>query len=98
MSTVTMRSDPRAKSSDPVPEHADALDLELDHVPALQPATVAVFENAAGADGPRAEHVAGSEVRVARSLRDDRLPRVVHVGELAARPLLAVHARNHRPA
>src|SRR3989442_1683653 len=56
---------------------------------------VAELEDAAGADGARAEHVAGAEVRVARGLRHELVPGVVHVGEPPARALLAVHAGDH---
>src|SRR5207244_12299769 len=38
----------------------------------------------------------GGKHRVPRGLRDDLLPREVHVAELAARALLAVDARDHR--
>ena len=37
-------------------------------------------------------------MRVPRGLRNDRVPRVVHVREVPARPLLTVHARDHRGA
>ena len=60
--------------ADAVSQHADPLDLELDHVPRLQPAAVAVLEDAAGADGARAEDVAGAELRVACGLGDERVP------------------------
>src|SRR4051812_10657324 len=78
-----------------VAQHADPLDLELDHVARLQPALVAVLEDAARPDRARAEDVAGPQLRVARRVRDDRVPRVVHVAEVAARELLAIHARDH---
>src|SRR5205807_3228857 len=48
--------------------------------------------------GAGAEDVAGKQAGVARGLGDDRLPRVVHFGELAPRALLAVHAGDHRRA
>src|SRR5712691_4315130 len=96
MSTVTMRSAPGEESSDAVPEEADSLDLEHDDVAALQPAAVAVLEDAAGADGARSQDVAWPQTGVACRVRDDRIPRVVHVGELAARALFAVDARGHR--
>src|SRR5712691_4267138 len=76
---------------DGVPEHAEALDLELDHVAWPEPAAVAVLEDAAGADGARAEDVARGQLGVARGVRHDRLPRVVHVAEVAPRALLPVH-------
>src|SRR5437763_708726 len=69
---------------DGVAEHADALDLELDHVAGLQPAAVAELEDAAGADRARAEDVAGEQPCVAGSVVADRLPGVVHVGDGAA--------------
>ena len=47
------------------------------------------------ADRARAEHVARPQCGVAPRVRDDRLPRVVHVTEVPARALLAVHARDH---
>src|SRR5919199_4117605 len=84
--------------ADPVPEHADLLHLELDDVAPLEPAAVAELEDAAGADGSRAEDLAWVQRRVSRGVRDDRRPRVVHVAELAARALLPVHARDHRGA
>src|SRR6266536_5454531 len=87
-----------SRSANPVSKHADPLDLQLDHVAALQPAALTVLEDAARAHGARAEHVAGTEVRVPRRVRDDCFPGVVHVGELAARALLTVHTSEHRPA
>src|SRR5881392_2350185 len=78
-----------------VAQHADSLHLELDHVARLQPALVAVLEDAAGPDRARAEYVARPQLGVAPRVRDDRLPRVVHVAEVAARALLAVDARDH---
>src|SRR5437667_7947678 len=81
-----------------VSHHADSLDLELDHVARLQPAAVAVLEDAAGADRARADHVAGDELRVRRGPLEDRLPRVVHVAEVAARALFAVDAGDHLQA
>src|SRR6266536_1944093 len=80
-----------------ISQHADPLDLELDDVAPLQPAPVAVLEDAAGADRAGAEDVAGAEVRVPGRLREDRVPGVVHVRELAARTFLAVDAGDHRP-
>src|SRR5256885_3979570 len=97
MTAVTLRP-PSAESSDRIPQDPDALDLELDDVARLQPAPVSLLEDATGADRSRAEHVARQEARVARRVRDDRAPRVVHVPELAARALLAVDAREHRAA
>src|SRR5215216_6482189 len=82
--------------ADGVPQDSDALHLELHDVARLKPAAVSVLEDAAGADRARAEDVAGAELRVARSLGDEGSPRKVHVTELAARALLAVHARHHR--
>ena len=38
----------------------------------------------------------GPQVSVPCRVRDDRVPRVVHVGEVPARAFLAVHARDHR--
>src|SRR5215213_265633 len=81
--------------SDPVPQDADPFDLQLDLVAALEPTLVAMLEDAAGADGARAEHVARPQLRVLRSVGEDRLPRVIHVAEVPARALLAVHARDH---
>src|SRR5438309_1127204 len=78
---------------DPVAQDADSLDLELDDVAALQPALVTVLENAAGPDRPRAEHVAGAQLSIARRVRDDHVPRVVHVAEVSTRALLAVQDR-----
>src|SRR5438046_2058650 len=72
-----------------VAQHADPLDLELDHVARLQPALVTVLQDAAGPDRARAEHVAGAQLGVARGVRDDRVPRVVHVAGIAARAPLA---------
>src|ERR671936_1456957 len=83
---------------DAVVEDADPLDLELDDIARPEPAVVAELEDAARADGARAEDVPRHEVRVPRRVGDDRLPRVVHVPELAAGALLAVHAGDHRPA
>src|SRR5919201_2071975 len=78
-----------------VPEHADSLDLELDDVARLEPTSAAELEDAAGADGARPDHVAREEARVERGAADDGVPRVVHVAEIAAGELLAVHARDH---
>src|SRR5439155_13544244 len=83
---------------DAVAKDADALDLELDLVARLEPALVAVLEDAAGADGARAEDVARPELRVARGVGDDRVPGVVHVAGVPARALLPVHARDHLQA
>ena len=60
-----------------------------------KPALVAVLEDAARADGARAEDVAGPQLGVARGVRHDRLPRVVHGAEVAAGTLFPVHARDH---
>src|SRR5438552_3902970 len=85
-------------SDDSVPQHADSLHLELDDVAALQPATVSMLEDAARADGARAEHVARAQLRVPRGMGDNRLPAVVHVRQVSAGPFLAVHARDHHAA
>src|SRR5919201_1996035 len=85
-------------SDDVIPERSDPLDLELDDVARLEPAPVAVLEDAAASDGARAEDVTGQQPRMARGVAHDRLPRVVHVDEVAARSFLAVDARDHRPA
>src|SRR5207248_7483820 len=53
---------------------------------------------AAGADGARADHLAGEKPRVPGGLRDDRVPGVVHVAEIAARALLPVDPRDHLEA
>src|SRR5580765_8927696 len=98
MSFNTMASAPGEESSDTVAQDADALNLELDDIPGLQPAAVAVLEDAARPDGPGAENVPGPEVGVPCRVRHDRVPRVVHVGQIAARALLTVHTRDHRPA
>src|SRR5947207_3128435 len=77
-----------------VPQDADPLDLELDDVAVLQPPAVTVFEDATGSNRAGAEDVAREQPCVACGVRDDGRPRVVHVGELAARALLAVHTRD----
>src|SRR6266540_4220334 len=87
-----------SESDDAVSEHADALDLELDHVPAPEPAAVPVLEDAARPDGSRAEDVAGPQPCVACGLGNDRVPGVVQVAELSAGALLAVHPCDHRGA
>src|SRR5438132_4679057 len=89
------RPGPSRARPDGVPQDADAFDLELDHVAGLQPAPVAQLEDAAGADGARAEDVAWKQSGVARRVVADRLPGMVHVGERAARALLSVDARDH---
>jgi hypothetical protein len=86
---------PRA---DAVPEHAEPLHLELHDVARPEPAPVAVFEDATGSDRARAEDVAWQQHRVQRRLRDDLLPREVHIREFTARALLAVDPRDHRAA
>src|SRR5207244_3643711 len=43
----------------------------------------AVLEDAALSYRARAENVSWTKVRVPRRVRDDRLPRVVHVGQIA---------------
>src|SRR5439155_7787271 len=63
----------------------------------LEPTAIAELEDAARPDRSRAEHVAGEQPRVPRRLLDDPRPGELHVAELAARALLAVHARDHRP-
>src|SRR5256885_148645 len=73
-----------SESSDAIAKDADAVHLELDDAPRLQPASVAVLEDASRPDRPRAEHVSRQQSRVARRMRHDRLPRVVHVGQPAA--------------
>src|SRR4029077_20669921 len=98
MSFNTMEVAPGEESSDTVAQDADALDLELDDIPGLQPATVAVLEDAAGPNGSGAENVSRPEVRVPCRVRHDRVPRVVHVRQIPARALITVHARAHRPA
>src|SRR5881398_520909 len=85
-----------AAGADGVAEDPDAFDLELDHVAGLEPAAVAVLQDAPRPDGARPEHVARVEPRVARGLLDELRPREVHLGHIAARPLLAVHPRDHR--
>ena len=64
MSFDTMGPTPGEESSDPVAQDADARDLELDDIPGLQPATVAVLEDATRPNGPGAENVSGPEVGV----------------------------------
>src|SRR5712691_4624858 len=81
---------------DRIAEHADAFDLELDDVAGLQPAPVAELQDAAGADGARAENVAGQEASVSGCVVRDRAPRVLHVGRGAPRALLSVHPGDHR--
>src|SRR3954470_5234619 len=98
MTTLTMRSALRSESTDGIPQNADPFDFELDDVARLQPAPITELEDATRPHRARAEHVAGQKPRVACGVRDDRLPRVVHVGELAAGPFFAVHARDHRGA
>src|SRR2546425_3467271 len=98
MSEPTIGPAPGEESSDTVAQHPDALDLELDDVASLQPASVAMLEDAAGPDGAGSKDVAGPEVRVPRGVSDDGVPGVKHVGEVPARPLLAVHAGDHRAA
>src|SRR5438067_1656510 len=73
-----------ATSANGVPQDADPLDLELDHVAPLEPTPVAELEDAARPDRSRAEHVAGEQPRVPRSVLDDPRPREPHVAELAA--------------
>ena len=98
MSFNTMGPAPGEESSDTVAQDADALDLELDDIPRLQPAAVAVLEDAASPDGPGAEDVSWAEVGVPRCVRHDRVPRVVHVRQVPARALLTVDARDHHAA
>src|SRR6476660_8848635 len=83
---------------DPVLQDADPLDLELDVVAGPEPALVAVLEDAAGADGAGAKDVARAQLGVAARVRDDCLPRVVHVAEISAGALRAVHAGDHLQA
>src|SRR5215207_8266381 len=85
----------RLPRADRVPQHPDPLDLELDLVARLEPAAIAVLEDAAGSDGAGAEDVARPELGVPARLLDDATPRVVEVGEIPARALLAVHAGDH---
>src|SRR5262245_40465448 len=84
--------------ADRVPQHADPLHLQLDHVARLEPTAVAVLEDAARSDRPGAEDVSWVQTRVPRRVLDDPLPREVQVGELAARALLAVDAGEHHGA
>src|SRR2546421_11545671 len=79
---------------DPVAQEADAIDLQLHHVAALEEG--AQLEAAAAADGPRADEVAWKESLGARDIGDDLLEAPVHVRGRAARPLRAVHVRGHR--
>src|SRR5436190_19677681 len=83
---------------DAVPQHADPFHLELDEVAAAEPPPVAVLEDAAGAHRARADHVAREEARVEAGLREDPVPAVVQVGEVAPGALLAVDTGDHRPA
>src|SRR3954468_15159220 len=85
-------------SSDTVAQDADALDLQLDDIARLQPAAVAMLEDAAGPDCPGAENVSRTEVGVPCRVRHDGVPRVMHGRQIPARALLTVHARDHRPA
>jgi hypothetical protein len=64
---------------DPVPQHADTLDLQFDRVARAQPPVVAVFEDAAGADRPGSDDVSRPEPGVLARPRDDRIPGVVQV-------------------
>src|SRR3954467_10391148 len=85
-------------SSDTVAQDADALDLQLDDIARLQPAAVAMLEDAAGPDCPGAENVSRTEVGVPCRVPHDGVPRVIHVRQIPARALLTVYARDHRPA
>src|SRR3954470_11265716 len=98
MTTLTMRSALRSESTDGIPQDADPFHFKLDDVARLEPPPVAQLEDATAPDRSRAEHVARQQPGVACGMRNDRLPRVVHVPEFAARPFFAVHARDHRRA
>src|SRR5687768_9286102 len=65
-----LSSSHRGAGCDTVPQDPDALDLQLDLVARLEPAAVAVLEDAARPDRARAEDVAGDEPRVASRVGD----------------------------
>src|SRR4051795_12317876 len=79
---------------DAVSQEADALDLELDHVAALQEG--AQLEPAAAAHGARADEVAGKQRLGPRNVGNGLLEAPVHVAGRAAGPLGSVHPRRHR--
>src|SRR5438477_7822489 len=63
-----------ATSANGVPQESDPLDLELDHVAALEPPPVAELEDAASPHRPGTEHVAREEAGIARCMLDDLRP------------------------
>ena len=83
--------------ADAVPQHADPLDLELDDVAGLEPAPVAVLEDAARArpcpSRARRRAAAACSAPPARRAPSHEWCMSPSV---AARALLAVHARDHR--
>ena len=68
MTTFTLQPPLGSESSDRIPQDADPLDLQLDDVAGLEPAAVAVLEDAARADRPRAQDVTLEQPRVPRGV------------------------------
>src|SRR5205809_6311488 len=91
-SSGTAVSSQKRVSADPVPQHADAVHLELDDIARLEPPPVTVLEDAAGSYGAGAKDIARPQDGVAGGLSDELAPGEVHVAELSTRALLAVHA------
>src|SRR5215207_7272156 len=93
LSTLSHACD-MSSSDNATSENPDAIHLQLDHVPGLEPAAVAVLEDAACPDRAGAEDVTGPEVRIPCSVRDDGVPGVMHVTEISTRALLPVDTRS----
>src|SRR5688572_13852733 len=81
------------RRDDAVAQHADAGNLELDHVAVLHEAPLLVA--AAAADRARAEDLAGDEGFLDRGVGDDVGKAVLHLPAPAVGPGLAVDARLH---
>src|SRR5688572_9638043 len=88
-----LRLFPYVRRDDPVAQHADAADLQLDHVAVLHEAAELVA--AAAAHRARAEDLARMQRFLQRGVGDDAGKAVLHLAAVAVRPGFAVYARLH---
>src|SRR5438477_197134 len=89
-----IRIDPRAN---PVAQHADLFDFQLDDVARLEIAGGVAssdgFADAAASDGATAKDIARHDTAVARRALDKVAPAVLHVPCIAVHPRVAINAQ-----
>ena len=83
----------RSSPHEAIPQDADALDFQFDHITGLEGATE--FQAAAGADGAGADDLAGVQGFGLGNEGNDILEPVVHRARRATAPHLAVHPGGH---